>query len=103
MTANKQLACVLGVLWAMLLFVPFVHAQEETNIPALTSLAARASLRAAVEKREAEAWARQRGLPVRRKLPNGATMEIMAVRNGTPIYYVTRGLEAADSLSVDEL
>lgn len=103
MTANKRFVCFLGALWAMLLFLPFVHAQEETNIPALTSLAARASLRAAVEKRQAEAWAWQHGLPVRQNLPNGATIEIMAIRSGVPIYYTTTGLESADSLSVDEL
>lgn len=103
MTTSKRFACVLGVLWVSLLLVPFVWAQEETNIPALTSLAARASLRAVVEKRQAEAWARQHGLPVRRKLPNGAIIEIMAIRNGVPIYYTTQGLEAADSLSADEL
>jgi methionine-rich copper-binding protein CopC len=91
------------MLWATLLLAPFSGAQEETNVPALTSLAARASLRAAVEKRQAEEWARQRGLPVRLKLPNGAIMEIMAVRNGVPVYVVTKGLEAADSLSADEL
>jgi hypothetical protein len=86
-----------------LLLAPFSWAQEGTNVPALMSLAARASLRAAVEKRQAEEWARQRGLPIRRKLPNGAILEIMALRNGVPVYYVTYGVEAADSLSADEL
>ncbi len=100
---SKRFASVVGVLWVFLLLSSMVQAQEQTDIPALTSLAARASLRSAVEKREAEAWARQHGLPVRRKLPSGATIEIMAVRNGVPIYYVTTGLESADSLSVDEL
>ena len=106
MAKGQWIARALGFLWGVLLVLPMgrvAPAQEETNIPALTSLAARASLRAAVEKRQAEEWARQHGLPVRRKLPNGAIMEIMAVRDGVPIYYVTKGLESADSLSVDEL
>lgn len=103
MTTGRWFARVLCLLWVTLLLAPFSRAQEETNVPALTSLAARASLRAAVEKRQAEEWAKQRGLPVRRKLPNGATIEIMAVRNGVPVYYITYGMEAADSLSADEL
>lgn len=103
MTTGRWLARVLWLLWAALLLAPFSRAQEETNVPALTSLAARASLRAAVEKRQAEEWAKQRGLPVRRKLPNGAIVEIMAVRNGVPVYYLTTGVETADSLSADEL
>ncbi len=103
MPESRRFVSCLLLLWVTLIFVPFVRAQEETNVPALASLAARASVRAAFEKREAEAWARQHGLPVRRKLPNGATIEIMAVRNGVPVYYVTYGLEAADSLSADEL
>ncbi|MDW8319846.1 MAG: S8 family serine peptidase [Armatimonadota bacterium] len=103
MQLNRWFARALWLLWGALLLVPPARAQEETNIPALTSLAARASLRAAVEKRQAEEWARQRGLPVRRKLPSGAVIEIMAVRNGVPVYYITYGMEAADSLSADEL
>ncbi len=103
MANSKWYALLLLLWWVILLPFPLARAQEETNIPALTSLAARASLRAVAEKREAESWARRHGLPVRRKLPNGATIEIMALRNGVPVYYVTRGLEAADSLSADEL
>jgi methionine-rich copper-binding protein CopC len=106
MAKGQWLARALWFLWGVLLVLPmgrFALAQEETNVPALTSLAARASLRASVEKRQAEEWARQHGLPVRRKLPNGAIIEIMAVRDGVPMYYVTKGLESADSLSVDEL
>lgn len=103
MNTGGWIARVFCVLWVTLFLAPFSRAQEETNVPALTSLAARASLRAAVEKRQAEEWAKQRGLPVRRKLPNGAMMEIMAVRNGVPVYYVTNGVETADSLSADEL
>lgn len=103
MAMARWLAYVLCFLWVVLLLAPFARAQEETNIPALTSLAARASLRAAAEKRQAEAWARQRGLPVRMNLRSGTVIEIMAVRNGIPIYYTTGGLEAADSLSADEL
>ncbi|MCS7309823.1 MAG: S8 family serine peptidase, partial [Armatimonadetes bacterium] len=87
----------------LLMVASLVRAQEETNVPALLSLAARASLRAAVEKQQAEEWARQRGMPVRRKLPNGAILEIIALRDGVPIYVITKGYEAADSLSVDEL
>jgi hypothetical protein len=106
MLNGNRFAGAVWLLWAVLLLLPIgriAQAQEETNIPALTSLAARASVRAAVEKRQAEAWARQHGLPVRQKLPNGAIIEIMAIRHGVPIYYVTYGLESADSLSVDEL
>jgi methionine-rich copper-binding protein CopC len=105
--ANRSVpARALWLLWGVLLFMLTARnalPQEETNIPALTSLAARASLRAAVEKRQAEQWARQHGLPVRQKLPSGAVIEIMAIRHGVPVYYVTYGLESADSLSVDEL
>jgi len=68
-------ARALWLLWGVLLFMLTARnalPQEETNIPALTSLATRAALRAAVEKRQAEQWARQHGLPVRQKLPSGA-------------------------------
>lgn len=90
-----------GVL--LLVVASLARAQEETNIPALTSLAARASLRAAVERQQAEEWAKQRGMPVRKKLPNGAVLEIIALRDGVPVYVITKGYEAADSLGVDEL
>jgi hypothetical protein len=55
---------------------------------------------AATKKAEARAWAKARGLKVRRRV-NGRVIELMEIRNGRPYYYTTHNDEAAVSAATD--
>ncbi|MBL9166263.1 MAG: S8 family serine peptidase [Verrucomicrobiales bacterium] len=66
---------------------------------ALQSRAMRA--RSDEEKREALDWAMKNNMPVRGETTNGATYELMAVREGVPSYVTTENANAAISTGVD--
>ncbi|NOR19836.1 MAG: S8 family serine peptidase [Xanthomonadales bacterium] len=49
-------------------------------------------------------YARRAGISVRRELPNGGVLELQRVAPGVgPIFYITNNLDAADTVSTDEV
>lgn len=78
-------------------------AQEETNFDELWRIAARSQIRAIAEKQEAVRMAPLWGIPVRGAFPNGGVFELMAIRNGKPLYAVTDNANAAISTRVNQL
>lgn len=60
------------------------------------------SNKALAEKRRAENWAKEVGMPVREELPGGGVSEIMRLdADGTPVYYSTNNVQLAKSLQTD--
>jgi hypothetical protein len=60
------------------------------------------SNKALADKRRAENWARQNGMPVREDLPGGGVSEIIRLEaDGTPVYYTTNNVQLAKSLQTD--
>lgn len=54
-------------------------------------------------KREAHLWAKLRNMPVRIEDKDGTIIELMAIREGGPVYFTTDNTNAADSISTDEV
>ena len=70
----------------------------------LEALSEKLKQRALDDKKLAQAIARQLGIPMRRELPNGKVMELQRFKPGTgPVFYITNNLDAADSVSTDEV
>ncbi len=89
-----------------LFWAGFAGAQRHQTFaerPARRQAAAeRARKRATREKRDARAWAKARGLPVRR-VDGRQVRELMAIRNGRPVYYATKNKNAAISTAADRV
>ncbi len=62
----------------------------------------RARERATREKKEAREWAKARGIPMRH-INGWQVRELMAIRNGRPIYYSTKNLNAAISTAANRV
>jgi hypothetical protein len=67
-----------------------------------TAAVQQARLQAQREKEEAARWAADRGVPMRYDDGN-RVMELMALRNGLPIYYATRNSNAAISTAAGQV
>ena len=70
----------------------------------LLELSAKLKQRDQNNRQVARDFARRAGMQVRRELPNGGVMELQRIAPGVgPIFYITNNLDAADSVSTDEL
>lgn len=78
-------------------------AQEETNYDELTRISARERIRAIAEKQEAVRMAPLWGIPIRGTFHNGGVFELMAIRNGRPLFVATDNANAAISTRVNLL
>jgi hypothetical protein len=78
-------------------------AQLRTNADALQQMADALRAKGLAEKSEAEAFARQYGLPIRTELADGTIIEIQKIKNGIPLYYVTDNAGAAHTTRTDKL
>ena len=76
---------------------------EETNVEQLQEKADKYKRQAVKEKKKAVEMAKQKGWIIRKEFDNGRVMEIQRVENGKPIYYVTYNLNAAKTISTDEV
>jgi hypothetical protein len=97
-----------GVLLAALCLSPGVVAQSdvalETRSAKLQQLARDLRARDAGNRREVREFAQRVGIPARRVLPNGKVLEFQRFAPGIgPVIYVTYNLDAADSVSTDEV
>ena len=59
--------------------------------------------KAVADKAAARAWASRHAIPLRKSLPNGRTLELQRVGPNGPVFYITHNVDAADSISTDEL
>jgi hypothetical protein len=70
----------------------------------LQALAASLLERDATQRARVRAFANRTGVPFRRALPNGGLVEIQRFSPGIgPVIYVTNNLDAADTVSTDEV
>jgi hypothetical protein len=70
----------------------------------LRALAADLQLRAANDRRAAEAFAKRAGIPLRRALPSGGVLELQRIAPGIgPVFYITNNILAAQTTSTDEV
>ena len=76
----------------------------ETRQASLQALAATLRRRDADDRRQAQAFARRAGIPLRRELPNGGVLELQRIVPGIgPVFYVTHNIIAAQTVSTDEV
>ncbi|MBN1352305.1 S8 family serine peptidase [candidate division KSB1 bacterium] len=75
----------------------------ETNIAILNQLSESYHTQYLEERTIAEAWAKERNLPVRMTLPDGTIYELQKIINGRPLYYKTTNLNAARTVSTDDV
>jgi hypothetical protein len=98
----------LGVFLTVLGLAGQVSAQSPvaaaTRQSELQALAANLRQRDANDQREASAYARRAGIPLRRALPNGGLLELQRIAPGIgPVFYLTNNIVAADTVSTDEV
>ena len=56
------------------------------------------------DRRQVQEFARRTGIPVRRELPNNRVLELQRIAPGIgPIFYITNNVDAADTVSTDEV
>lgn len=78
------------------------HETFADNPAKRTAAVQRAQAQAQREKEEARQWAQARGIPMRHD-DGRRLMELMAIRNGVPVYYATKNREAAISTATDQV
>lgn len=79
-----------------------LHAQTYDQRQRLKQLAEELSVEYQVKRAEAEAFARQMGIPIRVS-DKGVTMELQRIEDGIPMYYVTQNLNAARTISTNKV
>ncbi len=80
-----------------------LNAQTQTNAKKLLDFAAKSKAVSETQKAEAIQFAEDNNLPVRKVLDDGTEMEIMRIKNGKPVYYVTHNADAAITTRTDKL
>ncbi len=88
-----SIAILIGKTWA----------QTETNINALLQFSAQKQQEWNKLRKEAEEFARLQGIPIRQTLPNGAILEIVRLKNGIPLFYVTENADASRTTQTERL
>ena len=81
----------------------FVNAQTETNITKLLEIANKSKSKAIIQKEEAILFATQNNLDLKKVLEDGTEIELIAMKNGMPLYYSTSNLSAAQTTRTDKL
>ncbi len=80
------------------------HVLSETNSEVLQRMAQELRHETGQNRKRAVAVARAKGWTIREELPNGKTIEIQRLGpDGEPLYYVTHNLNAADTISTNEV
>ncbi len=80
-----------------------MYAQTKQQQENLLKLSATHSERFKAERAYAMRVADSLGLIVRKELEDGRVMELMRIRDGRPMYYVTHNAEGASSINADKL
>jgi len=78
--------------------------KQATRVPELRVLAAELREQSSTRRAQAEAYARRAGIPVRKELANGGTLELQRIEPGRgPVYYITNNTDAAATISTDSV
>ena len=98
----------LGIVLTVLCMSGMTAAQSDiaiaTRTAKLQALSENLKRRDDNDRRQAEAWARHTGIPLRRELPNGTVLELQRFKPGVgPTFYITNNVDAADTVSTDEV
>ncbi|NIM69802.1 MAG: S8 family serine peptidase [Xanthomonadales bacterium] len=104
----NKLTLNLGLALAILCASCGAWAQSEvgqaTRQAKLLELAETLQQRDAYDRQQALQAATKLGIPLRRELPNGTVLELQRIVPGVgPIFYVTNNVDAADTVSTDEV
>ena len=76
----------------------------QTRKGQLQELAQSLKDRDAADRGRARLAAQKLGIPMRRELPNGKLLELQRIAPGIgPVFYITNNVDAADTVSTDEL
>ena len=97
---------VMGAVCALVTIAPALAQApvRQTNIQALNKLSNNLAVRFEREHAAALLWAAQNGIgPLRVERRDGTIIELMYVRDGRPVYYITGNSDAADTVSTDEI
>ena len=76
---------------------------QQTKVEKLQERAAFYKKQSLKEKKDAIKLARRKGWIIRKEFDNGKIMELQRVENGKPIYYITYNLDAAKTISTNEV
>ena len=77
---------------------------QQTRATKLLSLSQQLFQRDAGNRQQALSRAKQMGIPLRQALPNGGVIEFQRIAPGIgPVFYITTNLDAADTVSTDEV
>ncbi len=77
---------------------------QNTRTARLQALSQQLLQRDAGNRQQALLHASRMGIPIRRELPNGGVIELQRIVPGIgPIFYITNNLDAADTVSTDEV
>jgi hypothetical protein len=76
---------------------------QQTKVEKLQDRAVLYKKQSLKEKKEAIKLARRNGWIIRKEFDNGRIMELQRVENGQPIYYITYNLDAAKTISTNEV
>ena len=98
----------LGIVITLLCVSCEVAAQSDialaTRKAELHALSENLHKRDANNRGQAKKFARNSGIPLRRELPNGKVLELQRIVPGIgPIFYITYNVDAADTVSTDEV
>lgn len=78
-------------------------AQPGTNIQKLQELSLRFKQRAEMNKKEATAFARKNNIPLKFQTPEGRLFELMEIKDGKPMYYLTDNSTSASTISTNNV
>ena len=104
---TKVLLC-LGIVMGIFYAGGQTAAQSEvalaTRANKLQALAEKLKKRDKQDRQQVQEWTHRTGIPIRRELPNGKILELQRFAPGAgPVFYVTNNVDAADTVSTDEL
>lgn len=91
------------LLLIMVLFTIQSYAQTVTNVEALEQLAAEFAAEWDVNAEKVKLYAEEHNVPIRQELEDGRVIEMIDVRDGLPVYYITHNLGAAHTTKAAEL
>lgn len=91
------------MLFVVLLAAGQMYAQTETNVQALMQLSAQFDAQWKANQIKVQKYATDNGVAIFENLPDGRARQMVDVRDGQPVYYITDNLEAAQTTRASEV
>lgn len=91
------------MLFAMVIVAIQLNGQTVTNVDELHKLADEFAAQWSANQVKVQQYAADHNIPIRRELPDGRVMEMVDVRDGIPMYYITHNLGAAHTTKAAEM